>query len=275
MELDQIITGDCIAGMQGLPEGAIPLCFADPPFNIGYEYAESDFSDDRPHHEYLDWSRSWLMEVYRVLSSTGTFWLMIGDAYVSELDVTAKTLGFYKRGHIINHFTFGQNSPKKFTPSHVHLLYYVKHRDKFTFNADQLKVPSARQLVYNDKRAKDGGRCPDDVWILRPQWYPEGFQAEMDTWHVPRIAGTFKQRAGTPNQVPEHILGRIIRGCSNPGETVFDPFTGSGGTPAVAKKLGRHYFGFELSETYAGLARRRLAGVKLDDPLQGEIPQGG
>ena len=69
--------------------------------------------------------------------------------------------------------------------------------------------------------------------------------------------------------MPEQLLGRIIRGCSNPGEIVLDPFTGSATTLAVAKKLGREYFGFELSEEYAKLAGERVANASAGDRLEG------
>ena len=124
----------------------------------------------------------------------------------------------------------------------------VKDPDEFTFNAEAIRVPSARQLVYGDRRANPTGRLPDDTWILRPQDLPDGFTAEEDTWYFPRVCGTFKERAGWHGcQMPEQLLGRIIRACSNPGELVLDPFAGSGTTLAVAKKLGRRYLGFELS----------------------------
>src|SRR6202007_242557 len=114
-----------------------------------------------------------------------------------------------------------------------------------------IRVPSARQLVYADRRAHPTGRLPDGTWILRPQDLLDGFNASEDTWYFPRVCGTFKERAGWHGcQMPEQLLGRIIRACSHEGDLVLDPFAGSGTTLAVAKKLGRHFLGFELSEQY-------------------------
>ena len=125
----------------------------------------------------------------------------------------------------------------------------VKDPEHFTFNVEAIRVPSARQLVYADRRANPAGRLPDDTWILRPQDLPEGFQPDDDTWYFPRVCGTFKERAGWHGcQMPEQLLGRIIRACSNEDDLVLDPFAGSGTTLAVAKKLGRRFVGFELSE---------------------------
>jgi site-specific DNA-methyltransferase (adenine-specific) len=69
--------------------------------------------------------------------------------------------------------------------------------------------------------------------------------------------------------MPEQLLGRIIKACSNPDELVLDPFGGSGTTLAVAKKLGRKFIGFELSESYAAKIQLRLKGIRVGDPLAG------
>jgi hypothetical protein len=104
-----------------------------------------------------------------------------------------------------------------------------------TFQAGQIRVPSVRQLVYGDSRANPTGRLPDDTWILRPQDLPDGFSADQDAWYFPRVAGTFREREGFHGcQMPEQLLGRIIRAGSREGEVVLDPFGGSGTTLAVA-----------------------------------------
>ena len=153
----------------------------------------------------------------------------------------------------------------------------MKDPKQFTFNDQAIRVPSARQLVYSDRRANPKGRLPDDTWILRPQDVPGGFPADGDTWYFPRVCGTFKERAGWHGcQMPEQLLGRIIRACSNPGEVVLDPFAGSGTTLVVAKKLGRRYLGFELSPDYAAQIQARLDVAHEGQPLEGgEEPLAG
>ncbi|MCG8451215.1 MAG: site-specific DNA-methyltransferase, partial [Pirellulales bacterium] len=159
--------------------------------------------------------------------------------------------------------------------SHVHLFHFVKDAKNFTFNADDpaIRVPSARGLVYGDKRTNPKGRLPDDTWILRPQDFQSdayGFTPEQDTWFFSRVAGTFKERQGFHGcQMPEQLLGRIIRVSSNEGDVVFDPFTGSGTTLAVAKKLGREFLGTELSDDYQKYATSRLKTIKVGDELDG------
>jgi len=255
--------------MLELPEGSVDLAFADPPFNIGYDY--DAYEDKLAADEYLNWTKKWGAAVVRTLKPDGTFWLAIGDDFAAELKmIFQRELGLTCRSWVVWYYTFGVNCKFKFSRSHTHLFHFVKDRKKFTFNTDAIKVPSARQLVYGDGRAASGGRLPDDTWVLRPQDLTQGFEPEEDTWYFPRVCGTFKERAGWHGcQMPEQLLGRIIRACSNAGELVMDPFGGSGTTLVVAKKLGRKFLGFELSENYAAKIQSRLAGTKEGDALSG------
>jgi len=269
LKLNDIYCMDCLKGLAELKAGSVDLAFADPPFNIGYDY---DVYDDRKEADvYLEWSKRWMDAVWRALKPTGTFWLAIGDEYAAELKVMATgELGFTCRSWVIWYYTFGVHCKYKFSRSHAHLFHFVKDAGSFTFNEDAIRVPSARQLVYGDSRADARGRLPDDTWILRPQDVPEGFRPDHDTWYFPRVCGTFKERKGWHGcQMPEHLLGRIIRVSSNPRDLVLDPFAGSGTTLAVARKLGRQYIGFELSSQYAERIRRRLAGIQEGDALEG------
>ncbi len=267
--LNTLYNRDCITGLKRLDDGVVDLAFADPPFNIGYEY--DAYEDVLESEKYLAWSRDWTAEVVRVLKPEGTFWLAIGDEYAAELKVILqREHGLSCRSWVVWYYTFGVNCTQKFSRSHAHLLHMIKDPKSFTFNADAIRVPSARQLVYGDKRANPKGRLPDDTWILRPQDLPEGFRPDEDTWYFPRVCGTFKERTGWHGcQMPEQLLGRIIRACSNPDDLVLDPFAGSGTTLAVAKKLRRRFLGFELSKQYSEQARKRLARIKPGDPLDG------
>jgi site-specific DNA-methyltransferase (adenine-specific) len=270
--LGRIHQGDCIAGMNGLPAGSIDLVFADPPFNIGYDY--DVYHDAKDYEEYLAWSRQWIGAVHRVLKPDGTFWLAIGDEYAAELKLESQKLGFHIRSWVIWYYTFGVNCKTKFSRSHAHLFHFVKDARQFTFRAEELenRVPSARLLVYGDSRGNPDGRLPDDTWILRPQDLAGHFSVEEDTWFFSRVAGTFKERRGFHGcQMPEQLLGRIIRLCSHENEIVLDPFSGSATTLAVAKKLQRRFVGFDLSEDYAKRGSDRLAAIRIGDSLDGAV----
>lgn len=232
--------GDCLKALPALPAGCAHLVFADPPFNIGYKY---DIYDDRATKSaYLAWADRWLAECARVLHPNGSFFLAIGDEYAAEHKVRLDALGLTMRNWIVWHYTFGPHQRKKFGRDHAHILYYVRDAANFTFNADAVRVTSARQRS-GDKRAHPAGRVPGDVWTFA------------------RLPGNARERTGHPCQMPEAVLERIIRAATNPGELVLDPFAGSGTTLAVAKKLGRRAFGCELSPAYHAAVVERLAAI--------------
>ena len=256
-----VLTGDCLRILAEQPPASVDLAFADPPFNIGYEYDVYD--DRRVREDYLAFTEKWLAAVKRVLKPTGSLFVAIGDEYAAEHKVRMDALGFTMRNWIVWHYTFGVNCKKKFNRSHAHIFYYVADANNFTFNPDPVRVPSARMTTYADRRANPVGKLPDDTWVLRPQESDGHFQTDADTWYVPRVCGTFKERLQHPCQMPEAVLERIINVASNPGDLVLDPFAGSGTTLAAAKKLGRRALGIELSDEYAEAVRQRLQRIEF------------
>jgi site-specific DNA-methyltransferase (adenine-specific) len=258
--MDQILIGDCLRHLAALPAGCVDLAFADPPFNIGYEY--DVYNDRQTRDDYVAWTERWLRGVQRVLKPTGSFYVAIGDEYAAEVKVRLDALGLSLRNWIVWHYTFGVSCTRKFNRSHAHIFYYVVDPKRFTFHADAVRVPSARQTTYADRRANPRGKLPDDTWVLRPQEEERCFHPETDTWYVARVCGTFKERTEHPCQMPEAVLERIIAVSSSPGELVLDPFAGSGTTLAVAKRLDRRYLGIELSAEYAERIQRRLEAIE-------------
>jgi DNA modification methylase len=134
LELDRLYTGDCLKLFPQVASDSIDLIFADPPFNIGYDY---DIYDDRREAQsYLDWTKAWGREVVRTLKPSGTFWLAIGDEYAAEMKVLFhRELGLSLRNWVIWYYTFGVHCTKKFTRSHAHLFYFVKDPKRFTLNS--------------------------------------------------------------------------------------------------------------------------------------------
>jgi site-specific DNA-methyltransferase (adenine-specific) len=287
--LDSVLEGDAMKHFKDVPDASARLVFVDPPFNIGYEYDEHD--DAMPPADYLAWCARWISACVRVMAPDGHLWIASADEYVAELKALAEgrfgiATGFaggrptglmrcgpklHLRHWVCWFYTFGVNTPKKMTRSHTHILHFTKHPSKHVWNPGAIKVPSARQEVYRDKRAKPGGRLPDDTWVLRPTTadFPS---VEHPLWPVPRICGTHAQKRSTPNQMPERVLGRIILASTNPGDLVLDPMCGSGTCPSVAKKLGRRFVGFELSPDYCLQAKFRVDAAQQGDALDGTGP---
>ena len=241
MEVNKVYLGNCIEIMKTLPDKSVDLIFADPPFNIGIKY--DVHNDNMPYGEYYNWSEKWIKETYRLLKNNGTIYIAIGDEFSAEINIILKRTGFYFRNWIIWYYTFGQNQRKKFNRAHTHILYFTKNKERFTFNDRDIRVPSARQLIYKDKRANPLGKIPDDVW------------------QISRVCGTFKERIGEhPCQMPEDLLELIIKTSSNNGDLVLDPFGGTGTTAAVTKKLKRNFITMEISKEYYDVILKRLDG---------------
>lgn len=237
---NKILLGNCIEVMKTLPENSIDLIFADPPYNIGLKY--DTHNDSIPYEDYINWSEEWLTECSRLLKNNGSIYIAINDEHAAELVLILKKLGLQMRNWLIWHYTFGQAQRKKFSRAHTHILYFTKSND-FTFNPEEIRIKSVRQLI-GDKRANPEGKIPDDVWT------------------VSRIAGTFKERIKDfPCQMPEKILETIVNASSNKGDIVLDPFSGSGTTSYVAKKLGRKYIGIEKSEKYYKMSTNRIKSM--------------
>ncbi|MCK4851250.1 MAG: site-specific DNA-methyltransferase [Phycisphaerae bacterium] len=237
--MDQIVTGDCLKVLAKLPAGCADLIVADPPYNIGYEYDRYD--DSRAHKDYCDWTEQWMRACQRVLSPAGSMYIAIGDDYAAELRIIGRKLKLTLRNWIIWHYTFGQNTKKKFARSHIHIFYFVADEKNFTFNDDSVRVLSDRQKQYADRRANPTGKIPDDTWVV-----------------FPRVCGTFSERADGPNQLPEALVARIVRASSNPGDLVLDPFCGAGTTATMAAQLDRRYITIDISADYVRQAKRRV-----------------
>ena len=239
MKMNTIYCGDCVEELARLPEGRVDLVFADPPFNIGYQY--DVYEDKKGYDDYLEWTRRWVEACCRTLKPDGTLWIAIGAEFAAETRILGRQLGLTLRNWIIWHYTFGQCTKLKFGRSHAHLFYFVKDPKNFTFNGEAVRVMSDRQKEYADRRANRNGRIPEDVWS-----------------QFSRVCGTFQERqTWHPCQMPESILARIIRTSSNRGSVVLDPFVGSGTTTTTAAKLGRRYLGTELSPEYQANAVQR------------------
>jgi site-specific DNA-methyltransferase (adenine-specific) len=242
--LNRIICGDCIEVLGKVRVPFADLIFADPPFNIGYKYDK--YYDKVKKKNYIAWTKDWMSVCKKVLKPHGSFYIAIGDEYAANVKIIAEELGLIMRNWLIWHYTFGQQMKKKFARSHTHIFYFVNDKKNFTFNDYAVRVPSDRQLIYNDRRANPRGKMPNDVWD-----------------EFPRVCGTFKERQGWhPCQMPENLLRRIITVSSNPFDCVLDPFSGSGTTAAAAYQLHRNYVGVEISEEYVENSNERLAQLK-------------
>lgn len=227
------------------------LIFADSPYNFGLSYALGDGGkgDRLPECHFLARLQVWLRRSSECVRPGGAVWWLLPDEWADDAGVFLKrTLALTRRGWVKWHETFGAQTKLKFARTSRHLLYHVAPGGPVTFEAAAVKVPSARQLKYKDRRAAAGGKVPGDVW------------------QFPRVCGTFAERAeGFPTQLPEALLERVVRACTRPGDLVREFFTGSGSLARVCVRLGRRYDGYEASPRFAAMAAAR---VRAGDPVK-------
>lgn len=248
----RIVCGDAIKLMRELESGSVDLVIADPPYNLGKDYGNG--SDRQGIEEYLAFTRSWLEEVNRVVSPTGTIYVFMGVRFISYLyDIMDRELRLNFVNWIVWHYTQGLGKTKGFSPRHDDVLMFSKS-DKYTFNLDDVRVPQKYYRERNNMR----GANPGDVWEFSHVHYSN------------------PNRQPHPTQKPEGIIERMVLASTNAGGLVLDPFAGSGTTLRVCQQLERKCIGFELNEQYVEQVQRRLAepfdGFDSVDPRMERVP---
>lgn len=252
MTEQKIILGDAISEMQKLQSETFDLIVADPPYNLGKDYGNNH--DIKGFKEYLEFSRSWLTEAYKMLKPNGTIYVFMGFRFVSYLyDILDRELGMFFNGWIVWHYTQGIGKTRGFSPRHDDILMFTKSTD-FIFNLDDIRVPQKYYRERNNMR----GANPGDVWEFSHVHYCN------------------ENRQNHPTQKPEGLLERMVLASSNEGSLVLDPFLGSGTTLRVCQQLNRAGVGIELNPDYIKMAHDRLRkeffGFDSVDPRMERVP---
>ena len=249
---NKIINGDSLEELKKIPDETFDLVFADPPYNLQLRNsltrpdrtkvsAVNDKWDQfESFKKYDEFTVAWLSECRRILKKDGAIWVIGSYHNIFRVGTAIQNLGFW----ILNDVIWNKNNPMpnfrgtRFTNAHETLIWASKsEKSKYTFNYQSLK-------------------CLNDDLQMRSDWM------------LPICSG--KERLKKNNgkkihstQKPESLLHRIILATTNKGDSVFDPFLGTGTTAVVAKKLGRNYFGIEKEKKYFLAAKKRLEEVKL------------
>ncbi|GAB4433921.1 MAG: site-specific DNA-methyltransferase [bacterium] len=248
-ELNKIYLGDCIELMKKIPDDSIDLIFADPPYNLQLnselyrpnqtkvDAVNDEWDKFSSFKEYDDFTYSWTSECHRILKKTGSFWVIGTYHNIFRVGKILQDVGFW----IINDIIWIKTNPMpnfkgtRFNNAHETLIWAVKSKNsKYTFHYHSMKAMN------------------DDLQ-MRSDWLIPICQGEERI----KING---QKAHS-TQKPAELLYRVIISTSNPGDIVFDPFSGSGTTAAVAKRLGRRYLAFDKNETYVKISTERVAKV--------------
>lgn len=239
---NRIYNADVLTFLRAFDDNSVDLFFADPPYNLGYEYQVID--DNRPDHQYYEWCNVWLDEARRILKPTGSLFVMNIPKHAVILAAHLhQTMRFQ---HWITWKAASRRSNKALMPEHYALLWYSKTD---TFTANEIRAPHKRCRSCNELIADYGGK--------KHLIHPYGPQIS-DVWtDIGRAK--HNQRGEHPCKLPEKFARRVIALASNPGAVVVDPFVGAGTSAIAAQQLGRDYVGNDLNIAYVEMARQALA----------------
>ncbi len=252
-----VIWGDVLEALRGfVPDGSVDLIFADPPYNIGKNF---NGRRDRwkSEEDYLSWCYEWLDLCIRKLKKNGSFYVMAATQNMPYFDIfLRKKLTILSR-IVWSYDSSGVQAKKYFGSLYEPVLFCVKNKKDYTFNADDILVEARtgakRKLidyrksvptVYNSKKV------PGNVW------------------DISRVRYRMSEYEKHPTQKPVALLERIVKASSNPGDIVLDPFSGTFTTSFVAQSLGRNSVGIEIDEDYMKIGLRRL---RIREKYNGEM----
>ncbi len=247
---------DGLVGMSILNEEIIDLTITSPPYNIGKEYESIRLIDD-----YIKWSAKWINLIYDITRKNGGFWLNLG--YI-ELPDKAKAvplpyllwdkIPFYLIQEVVWNYGAGVAAKKFLSPRNEKWLWYVKNEQSYIFNLDDIRDKDVKypyQKKNGKLRCNTIGKNPSDVWLIAKVTSGENRSS--------------KERTPHPAQFPIDLVERIVKGFSNQGQLVFDPFMGSGSTAEACLRNGRKVLGFEIRKEYCGIIAERIEGFLRRD----------
>lgn len=241
-----IIHGDALSVLSCLPPSTADLIFADPPYNIGKKFG--DFHDRwASDEEYAQWAYKWLEQAIRILTSTGSLYVMTSTQAMPYFDIFLRDKLTIMSRIVWHYDSSGVQARNYFGSTYEPILFCVKDSAAYTFNADAIKV----EAKTGAQRKLIDYRKPVPT-LYNTQKIPG------NAWNFHRVRYRMPEYEDHPSQKPEALLERIILASSNPGQTVLDPFAGTFTTPAVAKRLGRKTISIETQEKYIKIGMRRV-----------------
>src|SRR6266487_5246279 len=255
INVETLYEGDCLEIMQNLPSETVDMIFADPPFNVGKKYGGKPNTDKRS--DYYEWCALWIAEGFRLLKPTGTFYLMTIPRHVFRMGIEME-----KHGVFINKVEWRNvsafHNKRGFWSSTQPIVVFGKTNEfKFNTYAQRRKITELRWGGYS---SKPQGQLLD-------YWDDIAFVYAGSVRHPEAILRPGTNQKVHPTQMPVNLAARCILFSTDKGDTVLDPFSGSGTTGVACIKLGRHFMGIERESEYVKLTLDRWAKVHLQPPL--------
>ena len=249
--------GDTVSWLRSLKTESVDLIFADPPYNINK--AEWDRFENQ--EKYITWSMQWIQEASRVLTKTGTLYICGFSEILA--DIKHPSMKYFSSCRwIVWYYKNKANLGGDWGRSHESLLHLRKSRRQ-TFNLDDIRIPYGKHtLKYPSHPQAESSQYGNngkrkDVWRPHP-----GGAKPKDVIEVPTTCNGMGETTPHPTQKPEALVRKFVLASSNQGDTVLDPFSGSGTTLVVAEQLGRKWLGCEINAEYNDCAVKRLQNVQ-------------
>ena len=257
--LNVTINGDFFETIEKIPNGTIDLLIVDPPYDLNKNFHGNKFKKIG-YDKYFEYTESWIKAVKPKLKNTASIYVCCD--WKSSISI-GKIIddNFILRNRITWSRDKGRGAKNNWKNS-MEDVYYATVSDEFTFNLSAVKILKKVLAPYKEngvpkdwEQTKDGKfrkTCPSNFWD----------DISIPYWSMP-------ENTAHPTQKPEKLIAKLILASSNVGDVVLDPFSGSGTTGVVAKKLGRNYIDIELNPLYCAWAEKRLKDAKLGDRIQG------
>jgi len=276
-----LIHGDCIVKLQKLEQDSIDLIYLDPPFftqkkqrlknKDNKEYSFGDSWDNI--NIYKNYIQKRLKKCKRVLKDTGSIFLHC-DRSASHylriaLDEVFGSENF--QSEIIWSYKRWSNAKKGLLNAHQVIFFYSKTKN-FKFNpkyTDYSPTTNLDQIFQKRARDKNGKTIyktseSGNIELIKEK---KGVPLS-DVWEIPYLNPKAKERVGYPTQKPILLLEKIIELVTNEGDTVLDPFCGSGTALVASQFLKRKYIGIDQSKEAIKLASQRLKNpIKTESNL--------
>lgn len=251
-----VILGDSLEVMKKMRSGCVNLIFADAPYNIGKDFGNNKDTWDSLH-SYIDWCKNWIDECMRILSDEGTMYFMTATQHMPYLDVYVSEKYNVLSRIIWSYDSSGVQSKKMYGSLYEPILMINKSsHTKYTFNYKDILIEAKTGAV---RKLIDYRKDP-------PQPYNTQ-KVPGNVWDFSRVRFKMEEYENHPTQKPEALLERIIKASSNEGDVVFDPFSGSFTTSAVAVRLGRIAIGIDMNYEYYEIGIRRTG---ISDEYKGK-----
>lgn len=249
-ELEGLYLGDAITALSLIPENAIDLVIADPPYNLGVNFGNN--KDRWSNADYLAWMQSWIEKLPRVLKKSGSVYICCDWKYSGDYQDALEAAGLT----IMNRITWkrekGRGAKANWKQNMEDIWFAVADPDAYTFNLEAVKLRKKIIAPYKvngkpkDWQEQDGERFrfthPSNIWT----------DFTVPFWSMP-------ENTPHPTQKPEALIERILLASSNEQARVLDLFSGSGTTSVVAQRHNRRPLGIEMNPDYVRLGLKRLA----------------